>query len=507
MKRRQFIQTTGLAALATTVGTARFTGATEDEDRPVDSRDEQPDVAIQLSPWSVFDEGVDRCLDLLQETAGINILMPYVYTYSYYDKGRRLANLAPDHGNVPIDPKTREMTKIWVRTDNRFYKDTRLRHGHLFDNEEFAGRDLLDELIPAARKRGMRIYARFLAPWGDVVRKLPGWADTMSVDADGKDTNSVCRSHPDYVEFQKACVADLFSNYPLDGLLYGSERGQALSGVLGTGVPRICFCEHCQKKGQQQGIDVERARIGVRELVRFTPSTDPQRPSPGNATWGEFWRLLVNYPEILAWDKFQQECHDNVKRQMYATAKRIAPQAKVGWHIFHHVTHFDFFCRAINDYDALAEFSDYLKPVVYADCAGPRMKKHLDRMRKGLMRDFTGPEALTYIYRAMGHDPEREPAYHELMERGFSPEYVHRETKRCVDAVAGKCAVWPGIGVDIPVGPVHRPNNPELLSQSVRRAFDAGATGLVVSRESDEMRVDSLKAVGLALHQDRGHAG
>jgi hypothetical protein len=35
--------------------------------------------------------------------------------------------------------------------------------------------------------------------------------------------------------------------------------------------------------------------------------------------------------------------------------------------------------------------------------------------------------------------------------------------------------------------------------QAVVKAFDAGASGIVVSREYEEMRVSNLKAVGRAL--------
>lgn len=38
-------------------------------------------VGVQLGPQSVFDEGPERCLDLLQETAGVNAVFVYSHTY------------------------------------------------------------------------------------------------------------------------------------------------------------------------------------------------------------------------------------------------------------------------------------------------------------------------------------------------------------------------------------------------------------------------------------------
>ena len=43
------------------------------------------------------------------------------------------------------------------------------------------------------------------------------------------------------------------------------------------------------------------------------------------------------------------------------------------------------------------------------------------------------------------------------------------------------------------------PADPEKIYQCVRKAFEAGADGIVVSREYEEMRLPNLKAVGRAM--------
>jgi len=85
------------------------------------------------------------------------------------------------------------------------------------------------------------------------------------------------------------------------------------------------------------------------------------------------------------------------------------------------------------------------------------------------------------------------------------------ETKRIVDLVQGKCAVIPGIGLDVPnniqVGTPNRPKQktflsaPETLHAAVAKALEAGAGGILISREYDEMRVGNLKAIGDALRE------
>ena len=38
-------------------------------------------IAMQISAQSFVDEGVDKCLDTLQGKAGVNVVMPVVFSY------------------------------------------------------------------------------------------------------------------------------------------------------------------------------------------------------------------------------------------------------------------------------------------------------------------------------------------------------------------------------------------------------------------------------------------
>jgi hypothetical protein len=89
------------------------------------------------------------------------------------------------------------------------------------------------------------------------------------------------------------------------------------------------------------------------------------------------------------------------------------------------------------------------------------------------------------------------PAVMDFDLGSFTVDYVRRETRRCVDAVAGKVPVYPGIAFDIPGQ--RKPTDLGRLYRTVMATFDAGARGILISREYDEMRVTSLKAVGRAV--------
>lgn len=78
----------------------------------------------------------------------------------------------------------------------------------------------------------------------------------------------------------------------------------------------------------------------------------------------------------------------------------------------------------------------------------------------------------------------------------MDPEYVGIETKRIVDTMQGRCAVIPGIGVDVPntmpgaPNGGKRPSNQAALTSAITKAFEAGAKGILISREYDEMRLE-----------------
>jgi len=61
-------------------------------------------------------------------------------------------------------------------------------------------------------------------------------------------------------------------------------------------------------------------------------------------------------------------------------------------------------------------------------------------------------------------------------------------------------SIYPGIGFNLPGG---GPDDPEAIYQCVTKAFDAGASGIVVSREYEELTVPNLKEVGRAVRDRR----
>src|SRR5947207_12755680 len=104
---------------------------------------------IQMGPHTMLEEGLDRCLDLIQDTAHINAILVYSHTYDEFSKPPEV--LAADHG-VPVrDMRKRKLPAVWVRHHEDAFRGTALRHQRVDGSFEYAGRDILAELVEPCR--------------------------------------------------------------------------------------------------------------------------------------------------------------------------------------------------------------------------------------------------------------------------------------------------------------------------------------------------------------------
>lgn len=448
---------------------------------------------IQMGPHTILDEGIERTLDLIQSAAGTNAVMPYSHAYN----GALIKALRDraDHG-VPLTDNTgRKFPLVWVKTHDQYYKDTTLRHQAVDDTFEHHTRDLFAELVEPARRRGMKVYARVLESSG-MSRLVANYSKVVTRDVNGRPTTVACWNHPEYVGFWANTMEDLFRSYDLDGIQWGAERQGSLMNVISPwdNNPPTCFCEHCVARGRAAGIDPERARKGFETLHAYAQAGREAKAADG--TFAGFVRILMTYPEILGWEYQYRLGREAICDAMYRAVKRVKPSAQVGWHVDHQPSSWDIVYRAELSYEEMAPHSDFIKFIGYHNVLSPRIRDwYLPRFQRTILGEVPLDESLDLYYTMFGYDRNTEPKLTELGRRGFSPEYVFRETRHSVASANGKTRIYTGIGFDVPGSP---PDDPETVYRATLRAFEAGADGIVVSREYEEMKVPHLEAVGRA---------
>ena len=451
---------------------------------------------IQMGPHTMLDEGIEPCLDLIQEAAGINAVL--TYSHSFHGDLRKPASaLATDHGKPPRinrDP----LPSVWVRHHDQYFRNTRLRVLPPDPGLEYAQRDLFAEMLEPARRRGMKVYARVLESSG---RSIENFSSVVTVDVYGKPTRVGCWTNPDYKNFWAAVVEDMFRTYDLDGFQWGAERMGPLMNVIlpWNDTPPTCFCEHCIARGKAKGIDSDRAREGFRKLYEYVRRLMAGDSKPPEGVFTVFLRHIIQYPEILAWQYQYRLSREEVTKGMYDTIKAIKPAAQIGWHIDHQPSSWDIVYRAEMSYEEMAPYSDFIKLILYHGVLGGRIRSwYLERFRRTILSEVTLEQSLELYYALFGYNKSVEPKVDDLARIGFSPDYVYRETKRSIASANGKTRIYSGIGFDVPGSP---PEDPEKIYEAALKAIEAGAGGIVVSREYEEMRVPNLRAVGRAMRE------
>jgi hypothetical protein len=214
--------------------------------------------------------------------------------------------------------------------------------------------------------------------------------------------------------------------------------------------------------------------------------------------------VTQKYHEVLGWNYQWFQADEEIQQMLYKNIKSWKPEAIVGRHIDHQRSSWDLFYRSAVSYSEMADYADFIKPILYHDIYGPRLRNWVvAQWQDHLFNDMDEKLILDFYYAVFGYDKKKEPALEELNQQGLSPDYVYRETKRCVEGVQGKADVISGVGFDVPW---HHPDgmipflsDPDILYEAVMKSFDAGANGVLASRDYDEMQLSSLEAFGNAV--------
>jgi hypothetical protein len=506
--RRSFLKGLTVQALALAPGAALLgqmaqtpqqrTREESSELRGIPGRGKKKFVAIQIGGRSFVDEGVDKCLDTLREKGAVNVLMPTVFTYGTGLAGRQVhSEPLPDHGVQSYDEIH---GGSYAKVHAEFYSESPIREIRAPELGDF---DVLADVIPKARAKNMQVYALFEEAYNPGL--IPNFEAVCEVDVYGRLGRTTCFNNPNARSFLMSMVSDWMTNNDLDGLMWESERQGPLNSAIGAHFGSLlarrrsisCFCPHCMRKGRDQGIDSERARKGYMELDQWVSRTLGS-PRAQDGTFVSFWRVLLEYPEIVAWERFWNRSQEEMYGIIYGTAKSIKPKAQVGWHIMHLITMSPFYSADVS-YARLAHVSDYIKPSPYNNCAGPRLAQYIRNIQSTVFRDMTPDQVLQMTYSMMGLSGE--PSFAQLPTAGLSGASVGVETKKALADVDGQIPIYPGIDIDIPTGLNEKRTQPSDVKAATLAALEAGAPGVVLSRKYAEMKLSNIAGAKEALQE------
>ena len=377
IKRRSFVQ----AAITGTAG-ALAPQLLGQDSKPAAKKM----VGIQIGMASLARPDYEKVLDVLREKACVNTL--FVKTLDYPG---RAGQSRYQGGNSTM-------------MHAEYYKNTVLKPG-IVEAPSVRELDIFARLIPAAKKRGMKTFCWVSQTHSTRDHTANAIDDAFwERDINGKVARDhpagPCPNNPNYHNFVMGLFEDYARSYDIDGVLWGVEQQGPVSNALGayhdgTGSDpdRVtCFCQYCLAKGKQQGIDVERVRAGFRELAQYVKAGRAGKRAI-DGYYVTFWRILLRHPEMLQWQRLWTESTHDIHRGIYRTVKSVNPGLQAGWHIWHNIS-FNPLFRAEEDYREMAQYSDYIKPVLYYNSAGARMKSYIHGMSQNVFAGSSGPGVL-----------------------------------------------------------------------------------------------------------------
>ena len=464
---------------------------------------EEKFVGIQISPISFIDEGVSPLLDIFDNRFGINTLLIGTISWLGLKVGRRISwelEGWPDHGK-PESYQLRGGSYIHHRPE--FYRNTTITN-FTSDDPELAGKDILDMVIPEARKRGMKIYPEVMEPLFKYAGHgsannvfIPNLPQLLEVDVFGRVSQEPCINNPSYRNWWKSILEDYARNYDIDGIMWCNERRSPIDNVLAGNAPN-CFCPSCRQEAMERGIDVERVITAFKEFYKTI-----QRARAGeqfvDGALVEVLRSIYNNPEILLWERYWTERNKDMDRELYGIVKWCNSELEFGLNVWNR-NHFNPWRKAQWPWAEMATWSDWVKPITYQHQSGGIYTNEMNMLHKSVLRDVTPEEMTPIMYKFLGLN---EAPWGELVQKGLDPDtYVYGQCADAVRGVEGKVPVYMGIGVDAPRSRADQAIcTPDIVRRSVLATYAAGGKGVVYSPAYAGMELPNLDGGAQALKE------
>ena len=220
MNRREFIHLGVWGAGVALAGAQPSPGGSETAAPPAASKPPVA-IAIPISVAPLAQKELDPIFDDMRTRAGVNTLFIFVYSHEPHRGGVAAANF---HGGN------------YARPHMEFYKDTPLTLQDM-RAPEFGDLDVLERVIPVAKKHGIRVFPFLLEDNSLPDAVKANWQKLYEVDHHGRPTSGhpggPCFNNPGYQNFTLGLVEDYARSYEIGGIMWGSERQGGLLNTLG----------------------------------------------------------------------------------------------------------------------------------------------------------------------------------------------------------------------------------------------------------------------------------
>ena len=312
------------------------------------------EIAASLYAWDLDDEGVDGPLDTLAQTADVN--SAYLVALMHWEK-RPLTDFYYPHNPKRKTYFPEDSRAYWQpRLEN--YRDTKIKP-RTSDRPELKGKDWLEMLVTAARKRKWKTGAEISHTVLDFERARGEFVGAVQRDIYGNPlAQLICVNNPDARGYLIGLFTDLVRNYDLDFvqtclvpfaatrlrasaglgdphepgtfgfLTWGAQSGAAAAETTLLTSLGGCFCSSCAAEAKKQGLDLAAVRRAMRPVADMLDHAGPaeiHRLALLRASNTTPIALLLRHPEMFDWLKFRCASLTRLFRDIKTTVRGIKP--------------------------------------------------------------------------------------------------------------------------------------------------------------------------------------
>jgi len=335
------------------------------------------EVATSLYAWDLLDEGVEQILDNVQEHARSN--STYLVALMH-DEKRPLTDFYYPHNPRRLVYWTEDSRAYWQPNPDA-YKHSRVKP-RLSDNAELQGKDWVQILIDASRKRNMYTGAELSHTWIDKERVRNEFPDIVQHNIHGQPIDQrICFNNPDVRAYGIALYTDLVANYDID-MVQTCVRGFADTGPTWgrtadmSEIDRLlavvhggCFCDHCATRARDEyGLDwdaiVDKLRWIADGQDRFNARQAFDLALLRNSTTS-VTAFLLDTPELHAWLDFRTKSLTSFYQEIYDACHAVRDNIDV------RLNHYSAYPELMGlDLKGVAPFLDSVRSSDYQEQSG-----------------------------------------------------------------------------------------------------------------------------------------